>query len=296
LFLLPAVPLHGEEEHRKKETKTDGIQLTPAMTQLAIMAAVLLGVGLCGGILAGLLGVGGGIVIVPVLYHLMSLLDIDSDVAMKLAVGTSLATIIPTSIVSMRSHLRKDAVDIPLLKNWGPAIAVGVVLIGIVKGEVMIGVFAVTAAAVAIHMAFAPEGLRLADHLPSGVPRFGIGMLIGVVSTMMGIGGGTLTVPTLVLCNYPIRRAVGTASAIGLIIAFPGTIGAIIGGWGSDELPPWSLGNVSLIALVILAPATMLAAPWGAKLAHSIKTRNLRRAFALFLGITSVRMFIDLLT
>jgi uncharacterized membrane protein YfcA len=264
--------------------------LTQQLTQLAIMATVLLGVGLFGGVLAGLLGVGGGIVIVPVLYHLLDLVDVDSDVAMKLAVGTSLATIIPTSIVSMRSHLRKDAVDVALLKSWGPAIAVGVVigavLIGIVKGEVMIGVFAVTAAAVAIHMAFAPEGLRLAEHLPHGLPRFGIGMLIGVTSTMMGIGGGTLTVPTLVLCNYPIRRAVGTASAIGLII----------GGWGSDELPPWSLGNVSLIALVILAPATMLAAPWGAKLAHSIKTRNLRRAFALFLGITSVRMFIDLLT
>ena len=270
------------------------------MTQLAIMAAVLLGVGLFGGVLAGLLGVGGGIVIVPVLYHLLDLMDIDSDVAMKLAVGTSLATIIPTSIVSMRSHLRKDAVDVTLLKSWGPAIAIGVVigavLIGIVEGEVMIGVFAVTAAAVALHMAFAPEGLRLAEQLPRGVPRFGIGTLIGTISTMMGIGGGTLTVPILVLCNYPIRRAVGTASAIGLIIAFPGTIGAVIGGWGSDELPPWSLGNVSLIALVVLAPATMLAAPWGAKLAHSIKTRNLRRVFALFLGITSARMFFDLLT
>ena len=169
------------------------------------MAAVLLGVGLFGGVLAGLLGVGGGIVIVPVLYHLLDLLDVDSDVAMKLAVGTSLATIIPTSIVSMRSHLRKDAVDVALLKSWGPAIAIGVVigavLIGIVEGEVMIGVFAVTAAVVAIHMAFAPEGLRLAEHLPRGVPRFGIGMVIGVISTMMGIGGGTLTVPTLVLAT-----------------------------------------------------------------------------------------------
>ena len=190
------------------------------------MAAVLLGVGLFGGVLAGLLGVGGGIVIVPVLYHLLDLLDVDSDVAMKLAVGTSLATIIPTSIVSMRSHLRKDAVDVALLKSWGPAIAIGVVigavLIGIVEGEVMIGVFAVTAAAVAIHMAFAPESLRLAESLPRGMSRLGIGMVIGVISTMMGIGGGTLTVPTLVLCNYPIRRAVGTASGRGMLTCCAG--------------------------------------------------------------------------
>ena len=130
--------------------------------------------------------------------------------------------------------------DVALLKSWGPAIAIGVVigavLIGIVEGEVMIGVFAVTAA-VALHMAFAPEGLRLAEHLPRGVPRFGIGMVIGVISTMMGIGGGADGADPGAV-NYPIRRAVGTASAIGLIIAFPGTIGAIIGGWGSDELPP----------------------------------------------------------
>ncbi|WP_247880835.1 sulfite exporter TauE/SafE family protein [Skermanella sp. TT6] len=274
--------------------------MTPELTQLAVMAAVLLGVGLFGGILAGLLGVGGGIIIVPVLYHLLDLLDIDSDVAMQLAVGTSLSTIIPTSIMSMRAHLRKDAVDVALLKSWGPAIAFGVligaVLIGLVEGEVLIAVFAVTAAVVALHMAFAPESLRLSDHLPGGIPRFGIGTLIGLISTMMGIGGGTLTVPTLVLCSYPIRRAVGTASAIGLIIAFPGTIGAIIGGWGNEELPPFSLGNVNLVAFAILAPATMLAAPWGARLAHAIPTRALRAVFALFLGITSARMFIDLLT
>lgn len=267
---------------------------------LVLLAAMLLAVGLAAGVLAGLLGVGGGIVIVPALYHVLGLVGIDEGVKMHLAVGTSLATIIPTSIASTRAHLRKDAVDLALLRSWGPAIAVGVIvgaaLTGFVRGEVLTAVFAVVALAVALHMAFSPERLRMADRLPGGAVRAGMGALIGLFSTMMGIGGGTLTVPTLVLCNYPIRRAVGTAAAIGLIIAVPGTIGAVVNGWGVRGLPPLSLGYVSLLGLVLIVPATMLTAPLGARLAHTIRTRALRLAFALFLGITSVRMFHGLLT
>jgi uncharacterized membrane protein YfcA len=267
---------------------------------LGLLAAMLLAVGLAAGVLAGLLGVGGGIVIVPALYHVLGLVGIDEGVKMHLAVGTSLATIIPTSIASTRAHLRRDAVDLALLRNWGPAIAVGVVvgaaLTGIVRGEVLTAVFAVVALAVALHMALSPERLRVADHLPGGAARAGMGALIGLFSTMMGIGGGTLTVPTLVLCNYPIRRAVGTAAAIGLIIAVPGTVGAVVNGWSVRGLPPLSLGYVSLLGLVLIVPATMLTAPLGARLAHAMRTRALRLAFALFLGITSVRMFHGLLT
>lgn len=266
---------------------------------LAVLIAALLAVGAFAGLLAGLLGVGGGIVIVPALYHLFGFLGVDDAIRMHLAVGTSLATIIPTSLSSLRSHLRRDAVDVALLRSWGPAIAFGVVagaaLMSVAKGTALALVFASVALVVAVHMAAGTETLRVSDRLPAGPVRAVIGVMIGLVSTMMGIGGGTLTVPTLVLCNYPIRRAVGTAAAIGLIIAVPGTIGAIIGGWDLAGVPPLSLGYVSLLGFAFIVPATVLMAPVGARIAHTINTRLLRRLFALFLGLTSARMFYDVL-
>lgn len=267
---------------------------------LGLLAAVLLFAGLCAGVLAGLLGVGGGIVIVPVLFHLFGVVGVDGDVKMHLAVGTSLASIIPTSISSIRSHLKRDAVDKDLLKRWAWAVALGVVvgtiLAGIVRGAVLTGVFATVALAVAMHMAFTTENMRLSDHPPTGWLKNLIAGFIGMFSSMMGIGGGTLTVPTLVLCNYPIRRAVATSSALGLIIAVPGAIGFVIGGLRAEDLPPFSLGYVSLLGLLLVAPTSMLTAPLGARMAHTINPRMLRRAFALFLGITSTRMFYGLLT
>ena len=266
---------------------------------LVLLGAALLAAGAFAGILAGLLGVGGGIVIVPVLFHLFSFLEIPDAVRMHLAVGTSLSTIIVTSISSMRAHNRRGAVDWDLLKSWGPAVAVGVLLgtaIAVyVRGEVLTLVFAVVALAVSAHMAFAPEGLRVASALPRGALRATMGAVIGAISAMMGIGGGTLSVPTLVMCDYPIRRAVGTASAIGLIIAVPGTLGFVLSGHGVDGLPPFTVGYVSLLGFILIVPMTVLMAPVGAHIAHTIKTRMLRRAFALFLALTALRMFTDVL-
>ena len=262
---------------------------------LLTFAAVLLGTGLVAGVLAGLLGVGGGIVIVPVLFNLFPLLGIDEAVRMHLAVGTSLATIIPTSIMSMRAHHKKGAVDWALLKSWAPAIAVGVlagtVLGAYAKGWALTAVFASVAVLVSVNMAFRKEGMTVADQLPGGIVKQAMGAVIGLFSVMMGIGGGTLSVPTLSAFNYPIRRAVGTASAIGLIIAVPGTIGFIASGMGTPNLPPFSLGYANLIGFALIVPATMTSAPWGAKIAHAIQPAMLRKAFALFLFLTSARMF-----
>lgn len=262
---------------------------------LAAFAAVLLGTGLAAGLLAGLLGVGGGIVIVPVLFNLFPLLGIDEAVRMHLAVGTSLATIIPTSIVSMRAHHARGAVDWGLLKSWALAMACGVaagtVLGAWAKGWVLTVVFATVAVVVSVNMALRKEGMTVADGLPTGWVRQAIGAGIGLFSVMMGIGGGTLTVPILSAVSYPIRRAVGTASAIGLIIAVPGTIGFIASGAGVVGLPPFSLGYANLIGFALIVPATMLAAPWGAKIAHAIRPEWLRKAFALFLFLTALRMF-----
>jgi uncharacterized membrane protein YfcA len=262
---------------------------------LAAFAAVLLGTGLAAGVLAGLLGVGGGIVIVPVLFNLFPYLGIDETVRMHLAVGTSLATIVPTSIMSMRAHHKRGAVDWALLKSWGLAIAAGVaagtVLGAYATGAVLTAVFATVAVVVAANMAFRREGWTVATSLPGGAARQAIGALIGLFSVMMGIGGGTLSVPILSAFSYPIRRAVGTASAIGLIIAVPGTIGFIASGLGAEGLPPYSIGYANAVGFALIVPATMIAAPWGAMIAHAIDPGWLRKAFALFLFLTSVRMF-----
>jgi uncharacterized membrane protein YfcA len=219
---------------------------------------------------------------------------------MHMAVGTSLATIIPTSIFSARAHHRRGAVDIDLLKSWGPAVLVGVLIGtaigGHVKGQVLTGVFAVVALAVAANMAFRPEGSTVADHLPGGGWRHVIGVVIGVFSAMMGIGGGTLSVPTLSAFSYPIRRAVGTASAIGLIIAVPGAFGFVLAGLGVPARPPASLGYVNLIGFALIVPMTILAAPFGARIAHTINPGVLRKAFALFLFLTSLRMIYGLVS
>lgn len=269
------------------------------LDQLLPLAIALPLVGIAAGLIAGLLGVGGGIVIVPVLYHVFTILGLDEAVRMHVAVGTSLATIIATSTSSWRSHARKGAVDRDLLRSWGPfilaGVAIGSLAAGWVKGPVLTGIFAVFALMVSLHMAFGRPEWRLGHTLPTGAAKAGLAALIGGCSAMMGIGGGTFAVPTLTLFGTPIHRAVGTASAIGLIIGIPGTLGFILTGWNAALLPPFSLGYVNLLAVAAILPTSMAAAPWGARLAHRLDTRLLRRAFAVFLFLTSFRMAYGLL-
>jgi uncharacterized membrane protein YfcA len=263
-----------------------------------IWLGAMIPAGIVAGLLAGLLGVGGGIVIVPVLYSLLTALDIDPDVRMHVAVGTSLATIIVTSVSSVRSHNKRGAVDFALLKSWGPAIFVGVligtVLAGYVDGEVLTAVFGVTALVVALNMLLRRAGARLRDDFPNAPVKGLLGVAIGTISTMMGIGGGTLSVPILSAFGYEMRRAVGTASAIGFIIAIPGTIGFILFGLGEPGRPPFSLGYVNLAAAALLIPITTLAAPYGARIAHAIPQRALQLCFAFFLAVTGGRMLYGL--
>lgn len=258
-------------------------------------AAALLVTGAIAGILAGLLGVGGGIVIVPVLFLLFPLLGVDPLVVMHLAVGTSLATIIPTSIISARSHHKRGGVDVALLKSWGPTIFIGVLIGGafaaVVKGEVLTIIFAFIITFVAIKMIRRKEGVTLGDHLPTNYLRYVYGLIIGGFSVIMGIGGGTFSVTILTAYGYPIRRAVGTASAIGLIIALPGSITFILSGLGNPALPAGSLGYANLAGFALIVPTTMLMAPVGAKIAHTINPSILTKVFALFLLVTALRMF-----
>jgi uncharacterized membrane protein YfcA len=268
--------------------------------ELGTFALGLVVAGVVGGMVAGMLGVGGGIVIVPVLYHVLALMGVDPDVRMHIAVGTSLATIIPTSFSSARSHHAKGAVDWDLLRRWVVPMVVGVLigsaLAGIARGQWLALFFALVAIPVAVHLAFFGETRRLADHLPGGIGAWLLPAGIGGVSTMMGIGGGTVGVPAMTLCGVPIHRAVGTASAFGAIISIPGTLGAIIAGWGAAHLPPYSLGYVNLLGFVLIAPASYFVAPFGAQIAHMTDVKRLRYLFAFFIAVTAGRMLYDALS
>jgi uncharacterized membrane protein YfcA len=261
---------------------------------LAAMAAAMMATGLFSGVLAGLLGVGGGIVIVPVLFHIFPAFGVPEAVQMKLAVGTSLATIIPTSIVSARKHYAKGAMDLALLRGIAPSMALGV-LVGTLlavwlRGQMLSAVFAVVALAVALHMGLTSVEFRLREAMPRGPGRALMGGAMGTVSAMMGIGGGTVGVPVLSMFGTPIRSAVATASAFGLIISIPGTLGMVYAGWGDALRPPFSLGYVSLIGFALIVPSSIIATPWGVKLAHTIPPLLLKRVFAGFLLFTSLRM------
>ena len=263
------------------------------------LVPLLLLAGAIAGLLAGLLGVGGGIVIVPALYHIFSYLDVADEVRMHLAVGTSLATIIPTSIRSVMAHNARGSFDRGLFKQWVPGIILGVLagtwLANLASFHELTLIFATVALIVAIYMAMGSPDWKLREGLPPNPINSLLATVIGAISAMMGIGGGTLSVPTLNLCGVPIHRSVGTAAGFGLVIAVPGTLGFIVGGWNNEMLPPFSIGFVNWLGVLIIIPATILAVPYGAKLAHSLSQTGLKRAFALFLGITSLRMFTDII-
>ncbi|MDP1899336.1 MAG: sulfite exporter TauE/SafE family protein [Rubrivivax sp.] len=263
------------------------------------LAASLLVTGVVAGLLAGMLGVGGGIVIVPVLFHLFTLLGIDPAVRMHLAVGTSLASIIPTSITSALAHCRRGNLDPALIRHLLPSVLVGVLvgnlLSGQLSGKILTAVFACIALLVALNMAFRPERITPGHRLPGRWGTAGIGGSIGGLSTLMGIGGGTLSVPILSHFGTPMHRAVGTGAMLGTVISIPGALGFLVNGWHALHLPPASLGYVNLLGLALIVPATMLTTGRGARLAARTDARRLRQVFAAFLALTSVRMFIALL-
>jgi len=258
-----------------------------------LVAAALI-TGACAGTISGLLGVGGGIVMVPVLDTALVLVGTPPDLSIKVAVATSLATIVPTSIASARAHHRRGAVDIPLAKRWAPYMIVGALLGGIFAsyshGKVLTAVFGVVALLAAIKMLLPLENRTLTREVPRGLLAGIVPATIGAVSSMMGIGGGTLSVPTLTLMNLPVHRAVGTANLLGLAIAVPGTLAYLFARTGDALLPPGSVGLVSLVGLALILPTTLLMAPIGAKLAHLLSRRALSAVFGGFLLVVAARM------
>lgn len=256
--------------------------------------ALLVGAGVIAGFIAGLFGVGGGTVTVPVLYYWFTHMGISDDVAMHVSVATSLATIIATSLSSSAAHEKRGAVDHDILKLWGPFIGggsiVGALLAGLLSGTEMRLIFGSFLVFISGYMLFGKHGKVLRDSLPVANAQRAIAAFIGTFSSIVGVGGGALAVPTLASCNVPMQRAVGTSSAFGVIVAIPGAIGFIISGWGHEGLPPYSLGYVSLMGLLVLLPTTAMLAPIGAKVAHHLNRELLRRLFGGFLLFIAGKM------
>jgi uncharacterized membrane protein YfcA len=267
--------------------------------ELALLIVALLAAGAIAGFLAGLLGIGGGGVLVPVLYEVFRLLDVDPAIRMHLVLGTSIAIILPTSIKSFAGHRAKGSVDMGLLKRVAPFVVAGVVIgsltVKAASSDALKWVWIIAAAVIALKMAFGREEWRLADHLPpSPWPQLAA-LAVGFVSTLMSIGGATFVVPLLTLYGKSILQAVATASGVGPLIALPGVVGLAWAGWGVDGRPPLSLGFVNLLGAAIVAPLSVWAAPYGVRLAHRIPRRTLELAFAAFLASVALRFLIDVL-
>jgi uncharacterized protein len=256
--------------------------------------AALAGAGLFAGFVGGLFGIGGGVVIVPALYYVFTALGVDEAVRMHVAVGTALSTIISTSWRSLATHAKVGAVDFAVLKSWGPWITLGALLgaalAGVANTEALLIVFGSGLFLIALQMGLGSPNWRVAQALPGGAPRALMASAIGALSAMMGIGGGAFGVTLMTLCGRPVHQAVATASGFGAAIALPATLGYVITGWGAAGLPPYSLGFVNGPGFVMLALLTALTAPLGARLAHRLPQRTLKRAFAVLLALTALNM------
>lgn len=260
--------------------------------------AALMVTGVFAGLLAGLLGVGGGIVIVPVLYFLFQSFGVSAETAMVVATATSLATIIPTSVSSIKAHRKKGNVDVSLLKSWWPFILIGVLagsfLVTRVSGHWFTLLFGVIATLSALNMLFRTNQSHIADALPGKLGQSAMAGSIGFFSSMVGIGGGTLSVPMLTACKYPAHKAVGTAAAIGLLISLPGATTMLILGQTPADAPLGTFGLVNLIGFACIVPLTVLFAPVGAHLGSKLDSAMLKKVFAVVLCITGVRMLAQL--
>ncbi|QTN35324.1 sulfite exporter TauE/SafE family protein [Cognatishimia activa] len=266
----------------------------PEMSLLLPLLAFLLAIGAFAGVLAGLLGVGGGIVLVPAFFYSFQVLGYEGPQLMQVCLATSLATIVVTSVRSVMSHNKKGAVDWEILKSWAPGIAIGAI-VGVavasnLRSDVLQGIFGVLAMIVGLYMGFGRSEWRLGPEMPKGARRAVMSPSVGFLSVLMGIGGGSFGVPLMSLHNVPIHRAVATAAGFGLVIAVPGVIGFLMLEVDPASKPPFTIGAVNLIAFAIIVAMTLITAPWGVKLAHSLDPKPLKRVFAVFLVLVSINM------
>jgi uncharacterized membrane protein YfcA len=264
----------------------------PEIATYLPLLLLLLAIGALAGVLAGLLGVGGGIVLVPAFYYTFAGLGYESGELMQVCLATSLATIIVTSARSVASHHKRDAVNWEILKTWAPGIVagaiIGVLVAAGLRSTTLQMIFGVLAFAIGLYMLFGNAAWRIADEMPMGPLRWILSPLVGFLSVLMGIGGGSFGVPIMTLHGVAIHRAVATAAGFGFIIAVPSVVGFLF----VDVIgaPPWTLGAVNIPAFLIVIAMTLITAPLGAKIAHALDPKPLKRVFGVFLTLVALNM------
>ena len=268
-----------------------------ASGDLLFSVMLLVGTGIFAGFIAGLFGIGGGVVVVPALYYIYTLAEVDESIRMHLAVGTSLANIVPISIISAINHHRRGSVNLDFLKFISLSLLIGVIFgsiaVSFLEGSSLILIYSIILFFVALQFFFWKDEWRFADKFPNNLKGHGYGSTIGFLSVIIGVGGGSISIPILKLYNFDIRRAIGTAAGIGTIIAVPGTIGFIIAGIQNNVTLPLTFGYVSLVGLILITPMTIIGAPLGVRFAHYLSKGKLSFIFGLFILFMSIRFFIE---
>jgi uncharacterized membrane protein YfcA len=277
------------------------------VSELIWLAFTLAAAGIVMGLFAGLFGVGGGAIVIPVLYEVFRIAGVPDEVRMPLCVGTSLAIIIPTSVASFRSHNARGAADLSVLKRWALPVIAGVLIASAVARHAPEALFKIVFVAIAgfsaFRLLFHPDGWRFADEMPGRALMSVYGLIIGALSALMGIGGGQIANLFMTFHGRSIHQAIATSSGLGALIAVPATLGYIYAGWPrAAEFPnvaalqfPFALGYVSLIGTLLVVPTSTLVAPLGARLAHRLTKRQLEIGFGLFLLAVSLRFLVSLL-
>jgi len=268
-------------------------------SELAWLAAIIVAGGVVSGFLAGLFGIGGGAIIVPILYEVFRIIGVPDDVRMQLCIGTSLAIIVPTTIRSYLAHRERGAVMPEVLRIWMVPMVIGVgigsVLAAFAPQAVFKIVFVLLAWLIAARLLFGGDKWRLGDQLPGtpGMVAYGVG--IGLAGSLMGVSGGSMSTMVLTLYGKSIHAAVGTAAGLGVPLTIAGTIGYVIAGLQHQaQLPPFSIGFVSLIGFLLMAPVSSFVAIFGVRVAHALPRRQLEIAFGAFLFLVSIRFIVSL--
>ncbi len=276
-----------------------GTLLGVPVGELVLLAALILVGGLVTGILAGLFGIGGGALIVPVLYEVFRVLGVPDEVRFQLCVGTSIAIIVPTNVLSFLTHRGRGAVVMEVVRAWAlPAVigvAVGSAIAAFAPPGVLKLAFVLVGSVIAFKLLLGREGWRLADDLPGRAGMTAYGFFVGLAASLMGISGGSISNMILTLHGVPMHKAVATSAGLGVPITIAGTIGYLLAGLPYQaQLPPLSLGFVSLIGFALMAPVASFTAPYGARLAHALSKRRLEVAFGCFLLAVCVRFVLSL--
>ncbi len=265
--------------------------------EVLVLIPALIAAGSIAGITAGLFGNGGGFVVVPALIAVFSAFyDMDSQL-IYVAIGTSLASIVIASIRSVQAHSAKGAVDFQVLRSWAAWLVIGVggglLIASVTNGESLFIVFAVGVLLYSVYFLFPNlfSGFSNSLTMPSGAARAGLASFLGGFSALLGIGGGTITVLTMVLCNRPVHQAVATAAGVGFIIGVPGALGFLLMGLGEEGLPFGSIGYINIPALLAISAASVVTAPLGANWAHNLNDNHLKRIFGVYLVLVSASMF-----